>query len=151
MEAADPLESLATGALLQDHGAAGHAFQPSASEVLKGCYRQRETFHDPFGPLCKRGYTATSSTATATPGDKGDKGKDKGKGKKGHSKTPANKPICFRYNSRGCKKKAKCHFEHVCTLCFGDHPATERHQKHAKDIRIQASFQCSQDRCCATD
>ena len=63
-----------------------------------------------------------------------------GKGKKGHSRTPASKPICFRYNSKGsCKKKAKCHFEHVCTLCFGDHPAAECPQKDAKDTQGKAN------------
>ena len=52
-----------------------------------------------------------------------------GKGKatataKGSSMTPDDKPICFRYNSKaGCKKKDKCHFAHVCQLCFAKHPA----------------------------
>ena len=45
---------------------------------------------------------------------------------KGSSRTPDNRPICFRYNAKGgCKKGAKCHFTHVCSLCFGQHP---RHQ-----------------------
>ena len=45
---------------------------------------------------------------------------------KGSSRTPDNKPICFRYNAKGgCKKGAKCHFTHVCSICFGTHP---RHQ-----------------------
>ena len=88
----------------------------------------------------KRGYNATTSLATATPGAKGSKGKGKGKGKKGHSRTPANKPICFRYNSKGgCKEKAKCHSEHVFTPCFGDHPATECPQKDAKDTQGKAN------------
>ena len=39
----------------------------------------------------------------------------------------------------GCKKKAKCHFEELCTLCFGDHPATECPQKNAKDTRGKAN------------
>ena len=42
---------------------------------------------------------------------------------KGSSQTPDNKPICFRYNAKGgCKKGAKCHFTHVCSICFGPHP-----------------------------
>ena len=46
--------------------------------------------------------------------------------RKGSSRTPDNKPICFRYNAKGgCKKGAKCHFTHVCSICFGSHP---RHQ-----------------------
>ena len=45
---------------------------------------------------------------------------------KGSSRTPDNHPICFRYNAKGgCKKGAKCHFTHVCSLCFGQRP---RHQ-----------------------
>ena len=62
----------------------------------------------------------TLPPAKAGKGNKGKgKGKGKFKGKKGHARTPANKPICFRYNSKGgCKKKAKCHFEHVCTLLW---------------------------------
>ena len=85
------------------------------------------------------------STATPDPGNKGNKGnkgkgKGKAKGKKGHARTPANKPICFRYNSKGgCKKKAKCHFEHACMLCFGNHPATECPQKDSKDTQGKAN------------
>ena len=37
---------------------------------------------------------------------------------------------CFRYNGKGgCKQGAKCHFVHVCMLCFGKHPATQCPQK----------------------
>jgi hypothetical protein len=61
------------------------------------------------------------------------KGKGKGKGKdtrRGanngatHGKTPDGKEICFAYNKGGCKLGAKCHRVHVCTKCFGQHPAT---------------------------
>ena len=39
-------------------------------------------------------------------------------------RTEDNKPICFRFNSKGgCKKGAKCHFVHVCTKCRGEHSA----------------------------
>ena len=60
-------------------------------------------------------------------GAKGNKGSGKGKATataKGSSRTPDDKQICFRYNSKaGCKKKDKCHFTHVCQLCFAKHPA----------------------------
>ena len=61
------------------------------------------------------------------------KGKD-GKGnakkrKEGNDRTPAGEPICFRYNHKGCKRGAKCHFMHVCMLCFGKHPASQCPQK----------------------
>ena len=37
----------------------------------------------------------------------------------GAERTPEGKPICFRYNApNGCKNGAKCHFAHVCSLCF---------------------------------
>ena len=56
-------------------------------------------------------------------GKGGTKGKPATKGK-GSSRTPDNKPICFRYNFKGgCKKGDKCHFTHVCTLCFAKHPS----------------------------
>ena len=54
-------------------------------------------------------------------GDKGGKAK-----KKGASNMPDGKPICFRYNSKaGCKKNDKCHFAHVCMLCFGKHSSLQ--------------------------
>ena len=60
-------------------------------------------------------------------GGKGNKGSGKGKATataKGSSRTPDDKPICFRYNSKaGCKKKDKCHFARVCQLCFAKRPA----------------------------
>ena len=63
------------------------------------------------------------------------KGKD-GKGnakkrKEGNDRTPAGEPICFRYNHKGCKRGAKCHFMHVCMLCFGKHPASQCPRKKA--------------------
>ncbi len=61
----------------------------------------------------------------AKKGKDGKKGAATGKGLpkgKGNSRTPDGKPVCFRYNSKGgCKKGAKCHFMHVCSLCFGAH------------------------------
>ena len=53
--------------------------------------------------------------------------------KEGSDRTPDGKPICFRYNAKGCKKGAKCHFAHVCMLCFGKHPASECPQKQDKN------------------
>ena len=64
-------------------------------------------------------------------GGKGDKTKAKTK-IRGASNTPEGKPICFRYNSKqGCKKGAKCHFAHVCTVCFQKHPVLQCKQKAA--------------------
>ena len=118
---------------------------PFKPEILEGCYSQRKAFYHAPSPLCQarihsyiNGYSYTSD-ATTGKGNKG-KGKGKSKGKKGHARTPANKPICFRYNSKGgCKKKAKCHFEHVCTLCFGNHPATECPQRDTRDTQGKAN------------
>ena len=55
-----------------------------------------------------------------------DKGKIKGKGAAGprHGKTPDGKEICYAYNKEGCQQGAKCHRAHVCTKCYGQHPAT---------------------------
>ena len=120
--------------LSHEHAIRKHCYKTMAQQGLlfklvrekswKDATLKERHFTTPLALYAKRGYTATSSVATATPGDTGGKGKTKGKGKgkKGHSRTPVNKPICFRYNSKGgCKKKAKWHFEHVCTRCFGDH------------------------------
>ena len=59
-----------------------------------------------------------------------EKGKGKGKFKKGRSTLPNcashmpdGTPVCFRFNTPGekCKEK-KCKFKHACGLCFGAHP-----------------------------
>ena len=52
--------------------------------------------------------------------------------KEGSDRTPEGKPICFRYNAKGCKNGAKRHIAHVCVLCFGKHPASQCPQKPAK-------------------
>ena len=65
------------------------------------------------------------------------KGKSKdGKGakklKEGSDRTPDGQPICFRYNGKGgCKQGAKCHFVHVCMLCFGKHPLRSARRRPA--------------------
>ena len=108
----------------------GLPFKLALEKSWKDATVKERHFTTPLALYAKRGYTATSTaTPDATTG-KGNKGKGKGKfkGKKGHARTPANKPICFRY-------KSKCHFEHVCTLCFGNHPATECPQKDARDTQ----------------
>ena len=116
----------------------GLPFKLALEKSWKEATVKERHFTTPLALYAKRGYTATA-TSTATPDattGKGSKGKGKFKGKKGHARTPANKPICFRYNSKGgCKKKAKCHFEHVCTLCFGNHPATDCPQKDTRDTQ----------------
>ena len=61
---------------------------------------------------------------------KGDKGKSKGKGNKFvNAKTPDNRQICFRYNTKGdfCPG---CDRAHVCTTCFAAKPVHKcNHQK----------------------
>ena len=59
---------------------------------------------------------ATLITSTGTPFFWGGTAK---KLKEGNSRTPRGNPVCFRYNAKGCAKGAKCHFAHVCMLCFG--------------------------------
>ena len=52
----------------------------------------------------------------------------------GAERTPEGKPICFRYNApNGCKNGAKCHFAHVCSLCFQNHPASKCPNKKKED------------------
>ena len=64
----------------------------------------------------KRGYGATATSATSPPGDKGNKGKGigKGKGKKGHARTPANKPICFRCTSNEAVRRKPSATSSMC-------------------------------------
>ena len=39
-----------------------------------------------------------------------------------------------RYNAKnGCKNGAKCHFAHVCSLCFQNHPASKCPNKKKED------------------
>ena len=158
--------------LSYEHATRKHCYKTMAQQGLPFMLALEKSWKDatvkerhlttPLALYAKRGYTATSTaTPDATTG-KGSKGKGKGKfkGKKGHARTPANKPICFRYNSKGgCKKKAKCHFKHVCTLCFGNHPAYrlpaegyERYPGQDKltrpEHRAAASFSCYRQGAC---
>ena len=68
------------------------------------------------------------------------KGKGRGKAKEGKAKklkegsdrTPEGQPICFRYNAKGCKNGDKCHFAHVCVLCFGKHPPRRQRSRRPR-------------------
>ena len=54
------------------------------------------------------------------------KGGSESKGKSGHSETPDEKPICFKYNNKLQKGNGKkCRYMHVCSLRLGKHPAYE--------------------------
>ena len=121
----------------------GLPFKLALEQSWKDATVKERHFTTPLAIYAKRGYTATSAataTSETTTGKGIKKGKGKAKGKKGHATTPANRPICFRYNSKGgCKKKGKCHFEHVCTLCFGNHPATECSQRDTRDTQGKAN------------
>ena len=95
--------------LSYEHAIRKHCyFKLALEKSWKDATVKERHFTTPLALYAKRGYTATSTaTPDATTG-KGNKGKGKGKfkGKKGHARIPANKPICFRYNSKGgCKKK----------------------------------------------
>ncbi|CAE7941125.1 unnamed protein product, partial [Symbiodinium sp. KB8] len=85
-------------------------------------------------------WNANTEQPPTKKGRKGTKGNGKGKDgkgakklKEGSDRTPDGKPICVRYNAKGCKNGAKCHFAHVCMLCFGKHPASECTQQTAKE------------------
>ena len=52
-------------------------------------------------------------------------GKGGGKGNQGEcaNRTPDGKPICYAYNDFKARcRDSRCHFLHVCGLCFGKHP-----------------------------
>ena len=118
----------------------GYKFGEALKKAWKDATIKERHFISPLSLYGKRsadGPPATPANAER-PGKGGKKGGKKGGAKgtkgqphtyqsgKGSSRTPDNKPICFRYNAKGgCKKGAKCHFTHVCSICFGPHP---RHQ-----------------------
>ena len=51
-----------------------------------------------------------------------------------HSRTPANKAICFNYNLGKCTKGSKCKFAHVCCKpgCYKPHPVSEHSDSSAE-------------------
>ena len=118
----------------------GYKFGEALKKAWKDATIKERHFISPLSLYGKRTADAPSVPfANTEKGKGGKKGGKKGSAKnkdypsknmwqsgKGSSRTPENKPICFRYNAKGgCKKGAKCHFTHVCSLCFGGHP---RHQ-----------------------
>ena len=120
---------------------AGYSFGAALTHAYKEPSVKERNFTTPLALHAKRPqpWTANTEQPPAKKGRKGAKGNGKGKDNKGAKKlkegsdrTPDGKPICFRYNAKGCKNGAKCHFAHVCMLCFGKHPASECPQKAAK-------------------
>ena len=118
----------------------GYKFGEALKKAWKDATIKERHFISPLSLYGKRRADAPPATPAGAekPGKGGKKGGKKGGAKgtkgqphtwqsgKGSSRTPDNKPICFRYNAKGgCKKGAKCHFTHVCSICFGPHP---RHQ-----------------------
>eukprot|EP00913_Durusdinium_trenchii_P014440 g13545.t1 len=83
--------------------------------------------------------------------EKGGKGREKGKSKKGRGKgsnphcathTPDGEMICFRYNTPGEKcKSSKCKYKHVCGICYSDrHPLYECNPKNRKEAVEKEAF-----------
>jgi hypothetical protein len=74
--------------------------------------------------------------AEAKGGGKGKKGA-KGLGKKEQAaayadlKTPEGRSICRNYQTDACTFKDKCRFVHVCSICYGEHPAAACPKKGA--------------------
>ena len=115
----------------------GYKFGEALKKAWKDATIKERHFISPLSLYGKRSAEPPQPAGAEKPGKRGKKGGKKGakstKGQqttypsgKGSSRTPDNQPICFRYNAKGgCKKGAKCHFTHVCSICFGQHP---RHQ-----------------------
>ena len=110
---------------------------------MKDATIKKKHFISPLSLYGKRTADAPPAPPAARKGGK--KGSKKGGAKgtkgqphtwqsgKGSSRTPDNKPICFRYNAKGgCKKGAKCHFTHVCSICFGPRPDISALQRAAR-------------------
>ena len=68
----------------------------------------------------------SASSASKGPGQKGkkgNKGKNKGKGRGGlFSLTPDGRQICYAYNSQYERCNGSCGRAHVCQMCMGPHP-----------------------------
>ena len=116
---------------------AGYTFGAALVHAYKEPSVKERNFTTPLALHAKRPqpWNATERPTKRKNGKGRGKGKD-GKGakklKEGSDRTPDGQPICFRYNGKGgCKQGAKCHFVHVCMLCFGKHPATQCPQKAA--------------------
>ena len=110
---------------------AGYSFGAALTHAYKEPSVKERNFTTPLALHAKRPqpWTANTEQPPTKKGRKGAKGNGKGKDgkgakklKEGSDRTPDGKPICFRYNAKGCKNGAKCHFAHVCMLCFGKHP-----------------------------
>ena len=103
---------------------------------IQGAVKERH-FTTPLALHAKR---AQHWNANAERPPKKPKGKGRGKGKEGRAKklkegsdrTPEGQPICFRYNAKGCKNGDKCHFAHVCVLCFGKHPPRRQRSRRPR-------------------
>ncbi|OLP89191.1 hypothetical protein AK812_SmicGene29354 [Symbiodinium microadriaticum] len=127
------------------HGDRGYSFGAALLHAYKEPSVKERNFTTPLALHAKRPqpWNANTEQPPAKRGRKGAKGNGKnkdgkdGKGakklKEGSDRTPEGKPICFRYNAKGCKNGAKCHCAHVCMLCFGKHPASECPQKQDKN------------------
>lgn len=82
-------------------------------------------------PLEGAELTHRSKKAKAEPPKKS-VGKGMGKGPRETSakdrgiaaKTPEGDPVCFAFNSEGCRRK-NCRYKHACGRCFGKHPLSE--------------------------
>ena len=120
---------------------AGYSFGAALLHAYKEPSVKERNFTTPLALHAKRPqpWNANVDLPPTKKGRKGAKGNGKGKDDKGAKKlkegsdrTPDGKPICFLYNAKGCKKGAKCHFAHMCMLCFGKHPASDCPQKPAK-------------------
>ena len=133
--------------LQYEHAIRKHAYKVMATAgytfgaALVGVHAYKEpsvkerNFTTPLALHAKRPQPWNATERPAKRKSAKGKGKSKdGKGakklKEGSDRTPDGQPICFRYNGKGgCKQGAKCHFVHVCMLCFGKHPATQCPQK----------------------
>ena len=125
--------------LIYEHAIRKHAYKVMATAgytfgaELVHAYKEPSVKERHFtAPLALHAKRPQPWDASAERPPKKLKGKGRGKGKEGKAKklkegsdrNSEGLPICFRYNAKGRNKGDKCHFAHVCMLCFGKHPAT---------------------------
>ena len=117
----------------------GKPLPVALKEAWKDPTVKERYFTTPLALYAKRPAAAMKEEGGPAKGQKGKgKSKDKGKGKglRGcHTHTPSGEAICFRFNTKGEKCKAKkCKFVHVCGSCFSDkHPLHQCSHNNKQD------------------
>ena len=98
-------------------------------KVTMPCKHCQETDHSAAECAVAAVLPSTLSSTPATPAPAAptpDRPAAKGKRPMPYSRQ---RPICGSWNGGSCKFPGKCSYAHVCTNCYGNHPATACKEK----------------------